>query len=320
MALALAPPFVDTHTHLDPDHPEESVAAALRAMPEEHATRIFFLPPPFLAGDRERHDADSILPAVKGHEDRLAVLGGGGTLNPMIQEAARSGEIGPAVRERFRERAEALLRLGVAGFGELSSEHFQGATGYQNAPPDHPLFLLLADIAAEHGVPIVLHMEAVPRPMPPPAGVKSPPAPPELRPNVEALERLLAHDRRARVVWAHAGWDSTGERSPALCRRLLAAHPNLFMDLKVDPARPGKSPLLGGGSTPTLDPRWLEIFREFPDRFVLGSDQHYPEPPGRPLLWKAVAAVLEQLPPELQRKIGSENAVRIFAQPAGRAR
>ena len=29
-------------------------------------------------------------------------------------------------------------------------------------PPDHPLYLLLADIAAQHGVPIDLHMEAVP--------------------------------------------------------------------------------------------------------------------------------------------------------------
>ncbi len=29
-------------------------------------------------------------------------------------------------------------------------------------PPDHPLFLVLAEVAAKYGIPIDLHMEAVP--------------------------------------------------------------------------------------------------------------------------------------------------------------
>ena len=53
--------------------------------------------------------------------------------------------------------------MGAAGFGEMAAEHFSGGTPYQFAPPDHPLFLLLADIAARHDVPIDQHMNAVPR-------------------------------------------------------------------------------------------------------------------------------------------------------------
>lgn len=312
-ASAAISPFVDTHTHLDAAHPQESVEAALRAMPRENAARIVFMPPPFTTGDRELYEADVILPALKGQGNRFAVLGGGGMLNPMIQESARTGDAGPEVRRRFMERAEELLREGVAGFGELSSEHFQGATPYQNAPPDHPLFLLLAEIAGRHGVPIVLHMEAVARPMAPPPGVKSPPAPSQLQPNIDAFERLLAHEPKARIVWAHAGWDNAGDRTPALCRRLLAAHPNLYMDVKVNPAKPGKNPPVGRGTPPAILPEWLRLFQDFPDRFVIGTDQHYPEPAKGPQLWEAAVALLEQLPPDLQRRMGNENAARLLS-------
>ena len=136
-----ASPFVDVHAHLEPADPARSVQAALRAMAVENAAKIVFMPPPFTADDPARYDAEIILAAAKG-QDKLAVLGGGGSLNPMIQQSVRTGDAGPEIRRKFKERAEELLRLGVAGFGELTAEHFQGATPYQSAPPDHPLFLL----------------------------------------------------------------------------------------------------------------------------------------------------------------------------------
>jgi hypothetical protein len=114
-------PFVDVHAHLEPSDPEHSVQAALRAMSSQNAAKIIFMPPPFTADDPARYDAEIILAAVKGHADKLAVLGGGGTLNPMIQQSVRTGDAGPEVRRRFQERAEELLRLGAAGFGELTA-------------------------------------------------------------------------------------------------------------------------------------------------------------------------------------------------------
>jgi predicted TIM-barrel fold metal-dependent hydrolase len=298
-------PFIDAHAHLDAGAAARSIEAALRAMPAENAIRIVFMPPPFTMGDPARYDAEKILPAVKAYPEKFAVLGGGGSLNGMIQYSMQSGDVSPDIRLRFKQRAEELLREGVAGFGEMTAEHFAGATPYQSAPPNHPLFLLLADIAAEHGVPIDLHMEAVPEDMPPPAPMKSPP---QLRANIAAFERLLAHNPSAKIIWAHAGWDNTGFRTPALCRRLLAAYPNLYMDVKIDPAKPGKnSPLTNGGSG-SIKPEWLKLFQDFPDRFVMGSDQHYPEPLPGPQRWEAVALLLNQLPDGLRQKMASENA------------
>jgi len=306
-------PFVDAHAHPEPTSMEQSVHAALRAMTSENAAKIIFMPPPFTADDPARYDAEIILAAVKGHADKLAVLGGGGTLNAMIQQSARTGDAGPEVRRKFKERAEELLRLGTVGFGELTAEHFQAATPYQSAPPDHPLFLLLADIAAEHGVPIDLHMEALPQTIPLPAPLKSPPNPLKLRANIAAFERLLAHNPRARIIWAHAGRDNTGYRTPGLCRRLLQAHPNLYMEVMIDPVKPGKNSPLAQGASGAIKPDWLKIFQDYSDRFVVGTDQHYPEPLPGPQRWEAVVLLLNQLPADLRQKIGMENAVRLYA-------
>jgi len=279
----------------------------------ENAAKIVFMPPPFTADDPARYDAELILGAVKGHADKFAVLGGGGTLNAMIQQSVRTSDAGPEVRRKLQERAEELLRLGAVGFGELTAEHFQGATPYQSAPPDHPLFLLLADIAAEHGVPLVLHMEAVPQTMPLPAPLKSPPNPPQLQANIELFGRLLTHNPRARIIWAHAGWDNTGYRTPEFCYRLLRKHPNLYMDVKIDPIKPGKNSPLANGASGAIKPEWLKLFQDFPDRFVVGTDQHYPEPPPGPQRWEAVVLLLNQLPDDLRRKIAMENAARLYS-------
>ncbi len=303
---------MDVHAHLDPADPEHSIQAALQAMAGENAEKIVFMPPPFTADDPGRYDADLILPSLKGHVDKLAVLGGGGTLNAMILQSVRSRDAGREARRKFKQQAEELLREGAAGFGEMAAEHFPGATPYQSAPPDHPLFLLLADIAAEHGVPIDLHMEAVPQSMPLPAELKSP-GPRQVQANIAAFERLLKHNRRARIIWAHAAWDNTGYRTPELCRRLLAAHPNLYMELKIDPLKPGKNSPLAEGASGTIKPEWLQLFQDFPDRFVVGSDQHYPEPPSGLQRWQAVVLLLNQLSPGLRQKVGMENASSLYS-------
>jgi len=296
-------PWIDVHAHLEPREAGASVQAALAAMQRENATAIFLLTLPDTFDHPGRYDAEALLPAVDPHRGKLMVLGGGGTLNAMIQRTAPD-KVDAALREQFRERAEELLRRGVAGFGEMTAEHLAGATPYQSSPPDHPLFLLLAGISAESGAPIDLHMEAVPRAMTLPGGLR-------LRENIAAFERLLAHDRRANVIWAHAGADGTGRRTPDLCRRLLQRNPNLSMELKVDPRNPGLTPLLEGGK---VRAEWLKLFEEFPDRFVIGTDQHYPEPAADVQRWQAAVVLLNQLPADLQRKIGSENALRLYSR------
>jgi predicted TIM-barrel fold metal-dependent hydrolase len=304
-------PYVEEHTHFDSTDPDGTVRSALAALGRQNAAMIFFQMPPDTFDHPGRFDAEALLPVAKKYPGKLAVLGGGGTLNAMIIQAVATGDAGPAVQKKFKERAEELLRKGVVGFGEMAAEHFDGVTPYQYAPADHPLYLLLADIAAEHGVPIDLHMEAIPQDIPLPAGLKSPPNPPMLHANIAGFERLLAHNPRAKIIWAHAGADGTGYRTPDLCRRLLQTHSNLYMEIKTDPQVPGMNYPLANGK---IKPEWLSLFTDFSDRFIIGSDQHYPEPKSPEQRWQEVVLLFNQLPSDLRRKIGTENVAYIYGR------
>ena len=301
-------PYIDAHVHFDGDT-QGIVQAALQGLTRQNAVKFFFMSPPDTFDTPNRLETDFLMPVVRQHPDKLAILAGGGTLNAMIQQSVKSGDAGPEVQRRFRERAEEIIRMGGIGFGEMTSEHFLGGTPYQYAPNDHPLFLLLADISAQHNAPIVIHMEAAPEDMPMPPQFRSA-NPPRVRANMAAFERLLAHNRRARILWAHLGSDSLGHRNPALNRKMLQAHPNLFMEIKTDPLNPRSNyPLDANGQ---LKPDWRQLFVDFPDRFVVGSDQHYPEPRATAQRWQAVVNLLNQLPADVRQKIGTENVARIY--------
>jgi predicted TIM-barrel fold metal-dependent hydrolase len=313
--VAALSPFIEVHAHLESKDTAGSVQAALQAMEAENAAKMIFLPSPFTPDDPTRFDDEVLIAAEKNHRDKLAFLGGGGTLNVMLQEAVRSKNAGPEIQKKFKERAEEIVRQGASGFGEMTTEHFATTPSsyYEYAPADHPLLLLLADISAEHGgLPIDLHMEAVSKGMPLPSGLKSPPNPPQVHENIEAFERLLSHNPRAKILWAHEGWDNTGYRTVELSRRLLQAHPNLYMEIKVDPVEIGKTPPLANGGSEVLKPEWLKLFRDFPDRFVIGTDQHYPQPAAGPQRWQSAVLVFNQLPADLRQKIGIDNPTRLY--------
>jgi predicted TIM-barrel fold metal-dependent hydrolase len=308
--------YIDNHTHPDGQDMSGSVEATVQAMARENAIQIVFLPPPFETNAPGKYDAELILSGAKKYPGRIVAFGGGGSLNGIIQDAVRSGGDGHEVEQEFRNRAEELVRLGIAGFGEIALEHFSppNVSDYQYAPADHPLMLTLADVAAQAGIPIVVHMEAVPTPMPLPAGLKSPPNPPQLHDNIAALERLLNHNTKAKIIWAHVGADYTGYRTPELCRQLLERHPNLYMEIKIEPTRPGSnSPLKDGGTGP-IKPEWVSLFKDFPDQFIVGTDQHYgpkDDPFVGPQRWAAVVALLNQVPAEVRSRIALDNVRRL---------
>jgi len=63
-----------------------------------------------------------------------------------------------------------------------------------------------------------------------------------------------------------------------------------------------------------LKPVWLALFHEFPDRFVICSDEIIPQGDHHPSAGgiQATVGMLKQLPDELQRKMGYENAYRLY--------
>jgi hypothetical protein len=320
--------YIDCHNHLagrygspegvEGQDYEGAARLALSSMDQFGITKMIIMPPPFAPQSPHIYDYTDLTPVVKKHPDRFAFLGGGGTLNVMIHQTANEKEINPALEEKFKAIALAILDKGALGFGEFAAEHFSLGPDhiYAWAPPDHPLFLLLADIAAEHDVPIDIHMEAVPEAMPLPAGLQSPPNPKVLTPNIAAFERLLDHNRKATIIWSHLGWCNTGQRTATLCADLLRKHPNLSMSFKISPrdSRPECMPIEQGGG---LKAEWLQFIREYPDRFIIGTDQFYvsPRSPMRhigPTKAEPMNRFFSLLPPDLALKIGQENPRRIF--------
>ena len=318
--------YIDAHNHLVGQFRSRSGPAAdyhgaaeitLAKMNALGIKKMIIMPPPFSPNHHGIYDLEHLADIVKKYPDRFAFLGGGETLNVIIQEAVHDGCISSQQQRQFMERAREILSMGAVGFGEFAVEHLclGSKHNHQSAPADHPLFLLLADIAAKHDVPIDIHMEAVPEPMPLPKGLRSPPNPRELSPNIEAFERLLAHNPKAKILWSHVGWDNTGHRTAALTARLLERHPNLYMSFKISPrdSRAETRPIERGRG---LKAEWLKVIREFPNRFIIGSDQFYLSPKMRgqigPRSAEPTHKFFSLLPPDLARKIGYDNPKFIF--------
>ncbi len=314
--------WIDTHTHLEagpgtgPRSDPAGVVRAALAMMERHGLQKILIMPPPSPREQLSSDYEVLSKIVKENPERFAFLGGGRSLQPLIQEAIRQKAVTPEIQRRFEQRAEEIIKAGGAGFGEMTALHLSFVSGhpFEEAPPDHPLFSLLADIAARHNIPIDLHMEAVVQDILLPSGFSSPPNPKTLRENISAFERLLSHNRGARIVWAHIGWDNTGHMAVPLLRRLLEAHPNLYMSIKIDQVTPGRSlpennPLDSFGK---LRPEWLELIRSFPNRFVIGTDSMYGVPRQVDAVTQGPLSLLGQLPPELAQKVGYENVIQIY--------
>jgi len=318
--------IIDTHAHLfwedrSGGSPDLALRTAVEIMDRLGVKKTLIAPPPFPPGIPGMYDYKALIEASKKYSERFAVLAGGGSLNPMIH-SIRPQEITSDIRRNFEETAREILGNGAVGFSELAAEHFSlhfDHHPYLSTAPDHPLLLLLADIAASRDVPIDLHMEAIPQDMPLPEKLSGPPNPKALRENIAAFERLLSHNRDAQIIWAHAGWDNTGYRTVPLMRQLLQRHSNLYMSVRCARSlHPENMPLNERGE---IRAEWLDLVRSFPDRFVIGSDTFFGVT--GEVTWRTLTGepqpkedgtwvFLRKLPPDLAKKIAYENVLRIY--------
>jgi len=118
----------------------------------------------------------------------------------------------------------------------------------------------------------------------------------------EAVEILMRHNPKARIIWAHTGFGLATERVSAM----LSKYPDLWGELSY------RSGITDGSGK--LTPEWRALFERYPDRFLLGSDTWVPE------RWAAYGEImagyrawLAQLPPEAARQIAHGNARALFA-------
>jgi hypothetical protein len=320
------PAWIDTHVHLRGGGRSyaEVVDALAAMMPSAGMRMALLLPPPFTddgANQGNRYDSSEMAASIRPHAGRFAFLAGGSALNPIIQTMS-ADKVTPQVSADFSARAEKMLDEGAVGFGEIGILHLSHFTGhpFEDVAADHPLILALADIAAKRGKVLDLHMDLVEHAAPLPTKFASPPNPRQLTPNLPALERLLVHNPNAKIVWAHAGWDVTGQWGVEVSRLMLQRHPNLYMSLKLMPGEtPEHMPITPAG----VKPEWQALLSEFPDRFVIGTDSFIAAPdgmgPARTIFIPApVQALLSKLPPPLAEAVAHGNAERIYGlKPAG---
>lgn len=190
---------------------------------------------------------------------------------------------------------EQQLKAGVTGIGEIPMRHqptFKGS--YRGYAADGPIALAVYDLAARYHVPVNIHVE---------------------HSYSAELDRALAHNRQARIIWAHVG-----DGPPALVRDLMRKHQNLYADIStrnpyMKQSKPAAERLLTGENGAIQTP-WKAVFEEFPDRFMFGLDINTPDRVAA--LGDIVAyyrSVLGQLSTATAEKIAGKNA-RALVAPA----
>jgi len=116
----------------------------------------------------------------------------------------------------------------------------------------------------------------------------------------EALAILFRHNPRARVIWAHTGFNTPLAR----VEELLGKYPQLWGELSYrwDVAEERK-----------LSPGWKALFTRHPERFLVGSDtwvnqrwETYPQTMGAYRDW------LGQLPRDVAEQVAWKNGARLF--------
>ena len=149
---------------------------------------------------------------------------------------------------------------------------------YDSANADAPVAARLMRLAQERGLAVLAHVDD------------------------DAIDRLMKHAPRARLIWAHTG---IGGAPVAQVDQLFARYPLLMGELSY---RPGLT--CEGGK---LCPDWRALLLKYPGRFLIGSDtwvnQRWADYDN---LMKGFRVWLGELPPETARRIGWDNGARLF--------
>jgi len=135
-----------------------------------------------------------------------------------------------------------------------------------------PVVRQVAELARRHGLFLHCHCDAA------------------------AAEILVGLVPGVRVLWAHAGMSS----GPAEVGRLVDASPDLLVELAL------RSDVAPGGK---LDAAWQDLFVRRADRFMVGTDTWVSSRWGSYIdVQNDARTWLRQLPPEVARRLATENA------------
>ena len=169
VAPAPAATWIDTHTH-PTFGPGEMVSCfdpacldrAVARQDVHHVVQAVMMPPPSPVAANAFESALSA--AITSRSDRFAFAAGGFSLNPLLHQSQVDG-LTSELSDALVAAAAQLSTSGSVVLGELTALHlsFRPEHPFLEMPPDHAAFLLAADLAAQYGVPIDLHIGACQR-------------------------------------------------------------------------------------------------------------------------------------------------------------
>jgi hypothetical protein len=202
----------------------------------------------------------------------------------------------------FKARATQAAESGLyVGFGELAPAHYSLRSGHPQMiyKVDTPWMLWLSDLAASYNMVLDIHMEATDT-------------------TLTQFANLLNHNTNTKIIWDHAGWSNSGGATASVISGLMAAHPNLYLSLKMRGYNSGTDPNCSPvDSSGNLKSEWQTLLTNYADRIMVGNDSKY---------WSDSTAIadelsssynrlnnmLQKLSAATQLKIRNETAKRLF--------
>lgn len=300
-------PLFDAHNHLQYD---ESAEMLIKWMDEAGVRRMALIPRHY-NDDGWATDEMALAFAQRFPDRFIAFIGGQrGDRWPLhawhrdsffldAKPKAESGE--------FRGLGEFIILH--YGYNKYVSTTHQHICGDKRLPLNTPLMNRLFELGQKSALPLLIHAEAEPD-------------------MSQQMRRMLQEWPKTKVIWAH----NCGRAPASQVADFLRTFPQLTCDL-ASMSVPMPNPFGWGTfnthagreyrpnshvtriqeNDGTINPSTRDLFEQFPDRFMIGTDIAHPVAYSRYNdVIIAFRRLLSQLSPETARKIGYDNAERLF--------
>lgn len=256
-------PLIDAHGHLPS---ATAIDVYVAAMKRHNVRKVVLLG----VGGAQPDEADWIDAAAKKYPD--LVVPAARVPDPSSMAAAGQLDV-----ELARTRARVIGEVQIRHLGDRIERD-----------PSSPAFMQILELAAQRGVPVVVHDELTPA-------------------AAASLEAALAAHRQATIVLAHAGGATPGTLEPLLLRNA-----NLVIDLSGMHFQRTPSLATEHGR---LSPAWKALIARMPGRFLIGLDAwtaRLVEPAMLDRLLRWTRRVLGELPPDVAEHVAWRNAAALY--------
>jgi hypothetical protein len=245
----------------------------------------------------KRGDRSAVLSRKKEYGDKNIAWAGQSELNAAYREGGIEEMLNPdnpTLMQLYKDSEKDLKAGLIVGIGEIfinnssSKRRVRGLKWGRKGQVDAPIIRKFFNMVAKYDGFLAFHMQAD-------------------GDSVEQLGKLLASNRKGRVIWNHCGSDT----STSDMRSMLDDHPNLFCEFsfRYPPMNKKDSREIFYGDG--IDSSWRELMEDHSDRFMVGTDAHSAKQFVKSIQ-NVRKGLLPNLKPDTARKIAYQNAQRLF--------